>query len=35
MHPADAAARGIADGDIIRLFNGAAPAWRASTSPMT
>ena len=21
MHPADAAARGIADGDIIRLFN--------------
>jgi biotin/methionine sulfoxide reductase len=22
MHPADAAARGIADGDIVRLFNG-------------
>ena len=30
MHPDDAAARGIADGDVVRLFNdrgAASPGW--------
>ena len=29
MHPTDATARGLVDGDVVRVFNDAAPAWRA------
>ncbi len=32
IHPEDAAARGISDGDIIRIFNHVAPASRACAS---
>jgi len=35
LHPDDARERGIADGDVVRVFNDVAPAWPAPCSNPT